>query len=93
MYKIMWLLKRKPGTTHEHFRQHYESSHAVLGQKYFGWGYDTVSLMQQHLTSGSPVSPFIDSGFDVVCPNNAQQMSANWDAADFSQPLTPECDL
>ena len=36
MYKIMWLLKRKPGTTHEHFRNHYETSHAVLGQKYLG---------------------------------------------------------
>ena len=36
MYKIMWLLKRKPGTTHEHFRNHYETSHSVLGQKYFG---------------------------------------------------------
>ena len=36
MYRIMWLLKRKPGTTHEHFRHHYETSHSVLGQKYFG---------------------------------------------------------
>ena len=27
----MWLLKRKPGTTHEHFRHHYETSHSVLG--------------------------------------------------------------
>ena len=36
MYKIMWLLKRKPGTTHEQFRHHYETSHSVLGQKYFG---------------------------------------------------------
>lgn len=36
MYKIMWMLKRKPGITHEQFREHYENSHAVLGQKYFG---------------------------------------------------------
>ena len=36
MYTIMWLLKRKPGTSFEHFRQHYESSHSVLGQQYFG---------------------------------------------------------
>jgi ribose transport system substrate-binding protein len=66
---------------------------ALLGQKYFGWGYDTVSLMHQELTSGGVAGGFIDSGFDVVCPNNAKQMSDNWDAADFSQPLTPECDL
>lgn len=36
MFRIMWLLKRKPGITHEQFRRHYETSHAVLGQKYFG---------------------------------------------------------
>jgi len=36
MFKVIWLLKRKPGITHEQFRHHYETSHAVLGQKYFG---------------------------------------------------------
>jgi ribose transport system substrate-binding protein len=66
---------------------------ALVGQKYFGWGYDTVSLMYDHLTSGTEVSDFIDSGFDVVCGNNAQKMSAKWQAADFSEPLKPECDL
>jgi ribose transport system substrate-binding protein len=66
---------------------------ALVGQKYFGWGYDTVSLMYQHLRSDAAIGGFIDSGFDVVCPNNTEQMSANWDAADFSQPLLPECDL
>lgn len=36
MYKVMWLLKRKPGITHEQFRHHYETSHAELGKKYIG---------------------------------------------------------
>lgn len=36
MYKVMWLLKRKEGITPEQFRDHYENSHAVLAQKYFG---------------------------------------------------------
>ncbi len=36
MVKMVWLLRRKPGITHEQFRDHYESSHAVLGQTYFG---------------------------------------------------------
>jgi ribose transport system substrate-binding protein len=65
----------------------------LLGQKYFGWGYDTVSLMYDHVTSGTDVSDFVDSGFDVVCPNNVERMQAHWQAADFSLPLTPECDL
>jgi ribose transport system substrate-binding protein len=66
---------------------------AVLGQKYFGWGYDTVSRMYDHLTMGSQVDEFIDSGFDVVCQNNVAVMLANWEAADFTVPLTPPCDL
>ena len=36
MFKVLWLLKRKPGITFEQFRDHYENSHAVLGQKYLG---------------------------------------------------------
>jgi hypothetical protein len=34
--KIIWLLKRKPGIGFEEFQNHYESSHAELGKKYFG---------------------------------------------------------
>jgi ribose transport system substrate-binding protein len=66
---------------------------ALLGQKYFGWGYTTVSLMYDHLTQNSAVSPFIDSGFDVVCPNNAANMLTKWSSADFRTPLTPDCNL
>ena len=36
MFKVLWLLRRKPGITHEQFRDHYENSHAILGQKYLG---------------------------------------------------------
>ena len=34
MVKILWLLKRKPGLTHEQFREHYERSHVALAHKY-----------------------------------------------------------
>ena len=36
MLKVLWMLRRKPGISFEQFRDHYERSHAVLGQKYFG---------------------------------------------------------
>lgn len=36
MFKVIWLLKRKQGITFEQFREHYETSHAILGQKYLG---------------------------------------------------------
>jgi hypothetical protein len=36
MVKILWFLKRKPGLTHQQFRDHYENSHVVMGHKYVG---------------------------------------------------------
>ena len=36
MFKVIWLLRRKEGITFEQFREHYETSHSVIGQKYFG---------------------------------------------------------
>jgi len=35
-FKVLWMLKRKKGITLEQFRDHYEKSHAILGQKYLG---------------------------------------------------------
>jgi ribose transport system substrate-binding protein len=66
---------------------------ALIGQKYFGWGYDTVSIMFDHLTAGRRVDDFIDSRFDIVCENNVEDMSSKWQASDFRRPLKPECDL
>lgn len=34
--KILWMLKRKPGTTQAQFREHYERSHAAIARKYVG---------------------------------------------------------
>lgn len=36
VYKIIWFLKRKPGITHEQFKDHYERSHSLLGRDYLG---------------------------------------------------------
>jgi hypothetical protein len=36
MIRIQWLLRRKPGISFAQFREHYETSHAVLGEKYLG---------------------------------------------------------
>ncbi len=36
MSRLFVLLKRKPGLTFEEFRAHYEGSHALLGEKFFG---------------------------------------------------------
>ena len=36
MFKVIFLLKRKPGITAEQFREHYERSHVKMAQKYLG---------------------------------------------------------
>jgi len=65
----------------------------LLGQKYFGWGHETVALMVDHLTTGHDVDTFIDSGFDVVCAENSAEMMDKWLAHDFSSALEVECEL
>lgn len=66
---------------------------ALLGQKCFGWGYDTVSKMFDHIVAGVDVDAFMDSGFDVVCPNNVTDMSDKWRAKDFRKEVAPACDI
>jgi hypothetical protein len=36
MFTVIWMLRRKRGITFEQFRDHYEGSHAVLGERYLG---------------------------------------------------------
>ena len=36
MFKVLWLLKRKQGVTHEQFREHFENEHAPLAMQHIG---------------------------------------------------------
>ena len=55
MFKIIWFLKRKPGITHDQFKHHYETSHALLGQKYLG--HLMLSYKRNYCTTFSGRSP------------------------------------
>ena len=65
----------------------------LLGQKYFGWGQETVTLMYDHLKNGTEIESFIDSGFDLVCAANSKEMMDKWRARDFSSALAVQCKL
>lgn len=66
---------------------------AMVGQKYWGWGYDVVQMVYDNLVNGTQYNPdFFDSGADVVCPNNWNEMSLSWTSSDFTQQLT-QCSL
>jgi ribose transport system substrate-binding protein len=64
----------------------------VVSQKYFGWGYDVATLSFDVVTTGRVLDPFYDSGFDIVCQNNVDQLASMWQAQDFRTPLDA-CDL
>jgi len=52
--------------------------HVLLGQKYFGWGEESVKLLHGIRNGRMPPSPIIDSGVDVVTPANVEDYAAQW---------------
>ncbi|MBN1679682.1 MAG: sugar ABC transporter substrate-binding protein, partial [Anaerolineae bacterium] len=63
--------------------------HGLVGQKYWGWGYDTVNMAFNHVLNKYPFADWTDSGMDIVTENNVDAMAEAWAASDFSQPLPP----
>jgi ribose transport system substrate-binding protein len=59
----------------------------LVGQKYWGWGYDTVQIIYDHIVNDEPHPPCISSGMDIVTRNNVEQMLWAWENNDFSRPL------
>jgi len=52
----------------------------LLGQKYFGWGSESVRLLSEIKAGRMPASPIIDSGVDVVTAANVDDYVAKWKA-------------
>jgi ribose transport system substrate-binding protein len=50
----------------------------LLGQKYFGWGSESVKLLRDIKNGNQPPSPIIDSGVDVVTKDNVDQYEQQW---------------
>jgi len=65
---------------------------AVINQKYWGWGYDVVTLLFNVVAKHRSVNVFTDSGFDVVCANNIDEVVQAWSLQSFSTPLS-KCSL
>jgi len=60
---------------------------ALIGQKYWGWGYDSVQILYDRIVANKQFPPFIDTGTDIVTNNNVAAMALAWQTNDFSQPL------
>jgi len=50
----------------------------LLGQKYFGWGSESVRLLDEIRKGRKPASPIIDSGVDVVTSRNLDEYLKKW---------------
>jgi len=50
----------------------------LLGQKYFGWGSESVRLLRDITNGKRPASPVIDSGVDVVTKENVDAYEQQW---------------
>ena len=50
----------------------------LLGQKYFGWGAESVKLLHGIRQGNRPPNAIIDSGVDIVTPQNVEQYAAQW---------------
>ena len=50
----------------------------LLGQKYFGWGSETVKLLRDIKNGRMPDKPVIDSGVDIVTRDNVDAYVDQW---------------
>jgi ribose transport system substrate-binding protein len=60
---------------------------ALIGQKYWSWGYDSVQMVYDYVLAGRRYPPFIDTGMDIVTRKNVDAMARAWQTNDFSKPL------
>jgi ribose transport system substrate-binding protein len=59
----------------------------LVGQKYWGWGYDTVQMIYDRIMKNKKFKDWTDSGMDLVTPKNVDVMKKMWDATDFTMKL------
>jgi ribose transport system substrate-binding protein len=59
----------------------------LVGQKYFGWGYDTVQMIYDYIVKGTRYESWTDSGMDLVTKCNVKEMADMWAASDFTKTL------
>jgi ribose transport system substrate-binding protein len=59
----------------------------LVGQKYWGWGYDTVQMIYDKIMNGKTYDSFTNSGMDLVTKKNVDAMKQMWDTKDFTKQL------
>src|SRR5207247_4421541 len=62
---------------------------AMLGQKSWGWGFDSINYLYQRVAEEKSFPAFTDTGFDVICKDNVDQIRAVWNSSNFAIKITP----
>jgi ribose transport system substrate-binding protein len=62
---------------------------ALLDQKNWFWGYDTIQIAYDHVLYGKKFDSFTDLGYNIITKNNVDAMIQAWDTNNFSNPLPP----
>ena len=58
----------------------------LIGQKYFGWGAESVKLLAGIKAGKMPPSPIVDSGVDVVTAANVEDYVIQWKKLERGEP-------
>jgi len=64
----------------DYVRQGY--AQALIAQKLWGWGYESVRLLKQ-INEGTKPQSVIDSGVDIVTKENAEEYGMKWKTGKF----------
>jgi alpha-glucoside transport system substrate-binding protein len=64
----------------------------LVGQKYWGWGYDTVQMIYDNIVNGAEFESFTNSGMDLVDECNVDVMAEMWEKQDFTLELPALCE-
>ena len=54
----------------------------LVGQKYWGWGYDTIQMIYDYIVNNKRFADWTDSGMDIVGPDN---VAWGWNAVNPNQ--------
>jgi len=62
---------------------------ALIDQKNWGWGYETIQIIYDYIINGKQFESFTDSGFNIITRNNVDVMIQMWETNNFTMPLPP----
>ncbi|MCR9278777.1 MAG: EthD domain-containing protein [Pseudomonadaceae bacterium] len=76
MIKLIGLMTRRPGMSHEAFREYYETRHRLIGEKYLAGG--ACRYMRRYLSSTDPLSDVLyDCILEVWYPDETAMQNTS----------------